>query len=347
MRVKPLDAWEEVGEEAWSQLWAASAKKLLFLSWQWQTNWWDAFGIERRLRLLRVGNDEGGLVGLLPLYEERQGASWTLVGGADVSDYLDLLVLQGREEDVWGALLHHLAADNAALELHSLPAGSPTRSLLPKLAPTHGFAVTVEREERCPVLALPGSWAGYLSSLSGKERHELQRKMRRLERLLPGVTLRCHRAIDRLDDQMTAFFWLHRKSKRGKARFMDERMERFFRRMAHEFAEKGWLCLWLLEVRDVPLAALLCFDDGETVSLYNSGFDPERGELAPGIVLTAYAIREAIAQGRRRFDFMRGEEPYKYAFGAKPEDVMRITLAISNQPSAISANHRTLIGADG
>jgi CelD/BcsL family acetyltransferase involved in cellulose biosynthesis len=334
MRVKPLDAWEEVGEEAWNQLWAASAKKLLFLSWQWQTNWWDAFGGERRLRLLRVGNDAGGLVGVLPLYEEKQGA-WTLVGGADVSDYLDLLVLPGREGEVWGALLHHLASDNAALTLHSVPASSETVSLLPRLGPAHGFSVKVEREERCPVLDLPGSWEGYLSSLNGKERHELQRKMRRFERLLPGVTLRCRRAVDQLDDHMTAFLSLHRKSKRGKARFMDERMERFFRRMTHEFAGKGWLCLWLLEVRDVPLAALLCFDDGETVSLYNSGFDPERGELAPGIVLTAYAIREAIREGRRRFDFMRGEEPYKYAFGAKPEDVMRLTLAMSDQPSVI------------
>src|SRR3990170_4597640 len=137
MKVKPLDAWEEVGEEAWNQLWAASATKLLFLSWQWQTNWWDAFGGGRRLRLLRVGNDDGVLAGLPPLYEEKQGAPWTLVGGADVSDYLDLLVLPGREGEVWGALLHHLASDNATLDLHCVPAGSPTLSLLPKLAPSH------------------------------------------------------------------------------------------------------------------------------------------------------------------------------------------------------------------
>jgi CelD/BcsL family acetyltransferase involved in cellulose biosynthesis len=136
---------------------------------------------------------------------------------------------------------------------------------------------------------------------------------------------------------MTTFFTLHRKSTRPKTQFMDEPMERFFRTMAHEFAEAGWLRLTFLETQGEPFAVLLCFDDGDTVSLYNSGYDPERSALAPGIVLTAYAIGEAIAAGRRRFDFLRGEEPYKYAFGAKPHDVMRIKLAISSQRSAFSS----------
>ncbi|HLC40872.1 MAG TPA: GNAT family N-acetyltransferase [Methylomirabilota bacterium] len=347
MNVKLLESWSEVGEAQWHRLWATSTVKVPFLTWQWMTCWWAAFGEGSQLKLFRVTDDDDALVGLLPLYEDAHDKSLRLVGGVDVSDYLDLVVKRGCEERVWSALLEHLAAGRATLELHCVPAASPTLTVLPGLAERHGFSLAIEREERCPVIDLPNSWDGYLSSLSGKERHELQRKTRRLTRIVPEVNFRAQRTVEKLDDQMTAFSTLHRKSKRRKARFMDDRMERFFRRIAREFASLGWLCLWVLEVRGDPLAALFCFDDGQTVFLYNSGFDPGYAELAPGIVLTAHAIREAIAGGRQRFDLLRGEEPYKLQLGAKPEDVMRITLAVSNQQLAISTNPRSVTEADG
>ena len=334
MNVKLLESWGEVGEAEWNRLWAGSAVKVPFLTWQWMTCWWMAFGGGFQLKLFRVNDDDGALVGLLPLYNG-QGKSLRLVGGVDVSDYLDLVVKRGCEETVWNALVESLAAGRVTLELHCVPATSPTHAVLPRLAGCHGFSPTIEREERCPVLDLPNSWDAYLASLSGKDRHELQRKIRRLTRVLPEVTFRSQRSLEGLDNQMKTFSDLHRKSKRGKAHFMDDRMEQFFLSIAREFASLGWLCLWFLEVRGDPLATLFCFDDGHTISLYNSGFDPGYAELAPGIVLTAHAIREAISCGRRRFDFLRGEEPYKYQFGAKPEDVMRITLTISDQPSVI------------
>jgi len=43
-------------------------------------------------------------------------------------------------------------------------------------------------------------------------------------------------------------------------------------------------------------------------------------------VLIARTIEDAIARGFRRYDFLRGEEPYKYGFGAQPTDVLRIGL---------------------
>jgi len=338
MKVRLLDGWEQVGKSAWDQLWAASSVTGLFLTWQWMTAWWATFGQSAHLRLLGVEDDEGGLVGLLPLFSTGQGEPLSVVGGVEISDYLDLVVLRGHEHAAWSALVQHLAAERARLDLHCLPAGSSTLRVLPELARAAGFSVSVELEERCPIIDLPDSWDTYLDRLTGKARHEILRKRRRLERLLPDITVRVHRTTERLDEQMTAFLALHRKSRRKKTQFMDASMEQFFRTIAREFASVGWLRLWFLEARAEPLAALLCFDDGVTVSLYNSGYDPERSAFAPGIVLTSYAISGAIGEGRRRFDFLRGEEPYKYAFGATPEDVMRITIA----PRAMGEPEREL-----
>jgi CelD/BcsL family acetyltransferase involved in cellulose biosynthesis len=233
----------------------------------------------------------------------------------------------GREEEVWAALLAHCAAHRAEWDLHGIRAASATATVVPALAPAAGLTPTVEREDRCPVLALPKTWDEYLAKLSGKDRHELRRKIRRLERELPGASSRSHATLEGWDEAMTRFLTLHRLSKVGKARFMDERMERFFRSATGRLAAAGWARLWFLEFEGEAVAAFLCLEYAGSVGLYNSGFDPARAVLAPGIVLLAHVIRDAIDRGFPIFDFLRGEEPYKYGFGPAPEDVLNVRVA--------------------
>jgi CelD/BcsL family acetyltransferase involved in cellulose biosynthesis len=325
VKVEILEGLDAVGPTAWQALHASTALRSPFMSWTWQSEWARAFASQARMEIRRVTDDAGHVSGLLPLHEVAPGV-FQLVGGADVSDYLDLLAEAGREEEVWNALLVSRAGGAAVWDLHAVPATSPTVARVPALAAEHGVKVTVTMEERCPILALPESWDAYLAALTGKQRHELGRKIRRLEREVPearAIGLATRAEVEaRFDD----FLVLHRRSRVGKARFMDERMEAFFRRVATALAEQGGLRLWLLDAPGGPLASFLCLEWDGSVGLYNSGFDPERAALSPGVVLIAHIIRDAIARGRRRFDFLRGEERYKYDFGPTPEDVFRVTL---------------------
>ncbi len=325
MKVESLERFDLLDTETWSGLLARAATPVLFLTWQWQSHWWRAFGGGRLLRLLAVSESSGQLRGLLPLYQSSPGI-FGIVGGVQVSDYLDLLAPAGSEEEVWAALLEHRSAEAAVWDLHCLPAASASPTLIPAMAPTYGLAARVVREERCPVLSLPASWDEYLERLSGKHRHELRRKLRRLDRELPGTRVRSHATVEGLQEAMTAFLALHRQSKPGKARFMDERMEEFFRGVAGALVEQGWLRLWFLEHHGAPLAAYLTYEYAGSVGLYNSGFDPAGAALSPGIVLLCHVIRDAIERGFCRFDFLRGEEPYKYAFGPTPEDLFNVVV---------------------
>jgi CelD/BcsL family acetyltransferase involved in cellulose biosynthesis len=72
------------------------------------------------------------------------------------------------------------------------------------------------------------------------------------------------------------------------------------------------------------VASFLCLEYGGSVSLYNSGFDPAHAKLAPGLVLLAHVIGDAITRRIPVFDFLRGEEPYKYAFGPEPRELFRM-----------------------
>ena len=103
-------------------------------------------------------------------------------------------------------------------------------------------------------------------------------------------------------------------------------METFFRRVAALLADADGFRLWLLEAPDGPLASFLTLEWDGTVGLYNSGFRPEAAALSPGLVLLTHIVRDAIERGRRRFDFLRGEERYKYEFGPTPEPVYTVTI---------------------
>jgi CelD/BcsL family acetyltransferase involved in cellulose biosynthesis len=129
-----------------------------------------------------------------------------------------------------------------------------------------------------------------------------------------------------IEARVGEFLDLHRRSRTGKARFMDERMERFFRRVLIAFAEREACRLWFLDTPAGPIAAFVTIEWDGTVGLYNSGFDPERAALSPGVVLLAQVVRDAIARGRRTFDFLRGEERYKYEFEPVAEAVCAVRI---------------------
>ncbi|MDL1883917.1 GNAT family N-acetyltransferase, partial [Anaerolineae bacterium CFX8] len=72
-------------------------------------------------------------------------------------------------------------------------------------------------------------------------------------------------------------------------------------------------------------ATYLNFVYNRHVLVYNSGLLPgEYGHLSPGIVLLAYNIRHAIENNAVVFDFLRGNEVYKYRMGAQDTRVFML-----------------------
>ena len=102
-------------------------------------------------------------------------------------------------------------------------------------------------------------------------------------------------------------------------------MQEFFNEMARTLFARGWLELSFLEVAGVRAAAIMNFVYQNDVLVYNSGYDPiQYGAYSPGIVLFARSIQDAIAAQRQRYDFLRGNEEYKYRFGARDTQVMEL-----------------------
>lgn len=325
----------------WNDLLQRSRFDTIFLTWEWQTTWWQQLGAQRGPLYLLAARQAGRLVGILPFYGIGTGMQQTLnvVGCIEVSDYLDLIVEADQEEAVYEAFLAWLGGVDAPawgmVDLCNQPAPSLAHTRLVEMARAAGFRVEVLQEDVSPAIALPApcdpdapdcqdGWERYLAGLDKKERHEIRRKLRRIEREAPEARLRFVAAGPELPSAMDDFIALHRFSRADKHAFMTGEMQAYFRALAAALAEQGWLQLSFLEVAGQPVATYLCFDYGNKILVYNSGYDPSAvPQLSPGWVLLSQLIQHAIGLGRSHFDFLQGNEDYKYRFGGVDSPVYR------------------------
>jgi len=313
MNSMTLKSFREMQEE-WEHLLSASPVNTLFLTPQWQEVWWETFGDGRGLAGFYLRTTEG-LKAIASLARHEDTISF--VGHTDTFDYNDFMVQPGYELDFYSALLSYLGEQSwNTLELFSLLENSPTLAYLPELARQRGYSVEIQQEDVAPGIALPATWDEYLEGLSKKDRHELRRKFRRLE------TVEDHRWYCLTDPaevqpRLGDFIALMRQSREDKDTYMTPAREQFFRRMAQRTAELGTLRLFFLEIGQKPVATAFCFDYGTSRLLYNSGYDPEYSYYSVSLLLNALALRHAIEEGQRYFDFLRGPEPYKYHLGGQ------------------------------
>ncbi len=315
----------------WDDLLQRSASAPFFMHYSYQHTWWRYLGNDN-LVLIAVRTAAGQLVGLAPLYAQKNEArQWELsfVGCVDVSDYLDILVDRDYVDNVCQVLLDCLADPRRLawdkLYLCSLPQNSLTHNFLVPAAEARGWQVRVSQQDICPVITLPESWDSYLAGLDKKQRHEIRRKTRKIE---SEAQTRLY-VVDSetgLAEAMDDFIALHQKSTQDKQDFWSHSLIQFFKAVAIELARANWLKLYFIEVDGQKAAAMLCFDNNNEFLLYNSGYDPELSALSPGNVLTAYTIEEAIRLGRHRYDFLRGDEVYKFRFGAVAEPVYDVEI---------------------
>jgi len=313
-------------EKAWRELLAACAANHIFLTPQWQRAWWQAFGNGRELLLLSVKRDTE-LIGIVPLM--RQDESISFIGSSDVCDYMDFIARRGQEATVFSQILDYLEPMVwNAIDLRSLLPHSLVLSHFAVLAKQRDYLVEVTKEDVSPQLFLPSSWEKYLSQLERKDRHELRRKLRRFDRV---TSTRFYTIAERehLRQALEGFFELFEISGGDKAGFMTDQRRGFFEAMAHSLAEEGYIRLFFLEMGGTRVASTLCFDYENELYLYNSGYNPEYASFSVGLILKVFCLREGIFEGKKRFDFLRGAESYKYDLGGQDVPIYRCVISRS------------------
>jgi CelD/BcsL family acetyltransferase involved in cellulose biosynthesis len=253
---------------------------------------------------------------LLPLFAA--GRSIRFLGEADLTDYHSPL---GDPDSVRAltAAFFSTAAAGTEIDLDSLPseALAPLRLGLRDA----GIEARAVRHEVAAVLTLPPTFDDWLAAIGKKERHEVRRKRRRFIDELGGFELR--RAAG--PDAVATFATMHRAAAGDKGSFMTTEVEALF----EELHRSGGGVIDVVTGDDgEPVAAAFGFEDADGYYLYNSAYDPAARHASPGIVLLAALIEQAIESGKPVFDFLKGDETYKFRHGAEPRPLYRLTARV-------------------
>ena len=317
-------------EHDWNEL-LRTSDATVFQSFEWQRTWWRHFGERRRGARLHVVTIRDGstLVAVAPLWLETS----RLLGLAPVrrlrwigcgdSDYLHLLVARGREEECVERVAAVLARDAGLFDvavLEDTSDRSRTDLLLGDALSRHGWTVSRVAAQPCPETALLRSWEETIAAFRIHHRREIRRRLRNIERA-HRIELEVVSRPEEVDSAIRELMEMHQQRWERDGywgAFSDPGVMPFHRDVAARLGARGWLFLAFLRVDGHRRAGNYGFSFGDAVLTFQTAVrhDPELTPLSPGRVLHALTMQWAIANGRTRYDFMRGAEPYKYDFDA-------------------------------
>jgi CelD/BcsL family acetyltransferase involved in cellulose biosynthesis len=338
--------------DGWNEL----ARGVPFRRFEWLESWWRAYGkrSDEELCVVAAHDSGGALVGLAPWYLARTvGERYSLrfLGSGEVcSDYLSVLCRPGREGDVTLALAEWLCAattdptaDRPRWELLELGGADEhdlvVRDLLMHLA-AHGNLVHRRSRASCWRVNLPSDWNGYLAMLSKSHR----KQVRRLERkFFDTGRARLHvvETEHELQYGLEALVCLHQRRWESLGRrgcFSSTRFTNFYAESAARLLRSGNLRLVWLDVDGRTVAAEYQVLGNGVVYAYQSGIEPEALEHEPGRLITLATMRLAIDEGRRAFDFLRGDESYKAHWRAYPRPAQEIRVVADTAGARLRHN---------
>jgi CelD/BcsL family acetyltransferase involved in cellulose biosynthesis len=325
--------FSEFDPNEWNALLIESVTDVPFLRYEYQRIWWQHRGggewKDAELVLI-AARENGKLIGVAPLFLAQYDSRPALLlnGSIEISDYLDVIVRKDDHARFLSGLLDFLASnlpDNwSALDWYNLPDDSPTLAALQAEASKRGWDHREEVYRPTPRIALNGSFEDYLARLEKKQRHEIRRKMRRATESGRARFYVVEKDAD-IEPEMESFLHLMIQDP-NKALFLKDMMRDQMSDAIRAMHAGGYLWLGFLEVDGVKAAASLNFDYNNKLWGYNSGVSRDHMEFSPGWVLLGHTVQWCCENGRSEFDFMRGDEEYKYRFGGVNKYVMRVTL---------------------
>ncbi len=340
MKFSVFTSFDEIAHQAqqWNDLVHLSASDVPFLRFEYLQTWWQTRGggewqPEESQLMIIIASEADAWVGIAPFFSARnaQGQVALLpIGCVEVSDYLDVICAPAQLDAFVDQLLSFLASLPQqvwqVLDFYNLLDDSATLAALQKAAQQNGLSYQQTVLQPAPLVQLPGDWEAYLASLDKKQRHEIRRKIRRAEEA--GIAQAWYVVQDatQLQDEVAVFINLMAQDAEKQA-FLTPIMRQYLQACAQTAFANGWLHLAFLTLGGEKAAGYLSFLYNQRLWVYNSCWDGRFAQYSPGWVLLACLLQWANEHQLEAFDFMRGDESYKYRFGAADRHVLRAVIS--------------------
>jgi len=320
VRLVTTDAEFDALEGEWNRL-LERANTTIYQTYEWQRTWWKYLATKQdRLHIVLFQYDDA-LVGIAPLYSRRFfGVTHLQMIGHGLSDYCDFLVQTGFEQMVYDAFALHLRASSRAwdvLDIEDVNETSPLLKQLPGTMENHEIRSFLYQGNVCPWIPLPATAETLMESMGTSTAANFRRKLKCLNQNFSVETSVIQNESDDIEHGIDEFSRIHGerwKSLGHPSAFDDPAFRAFHVEFSRKFARRGWLRLRFLHVDGVARAVNFEFHYDKRIYMYHSNaHGPENVmKCSPGIVSRKLTIEQGILEGMKFFDFLRGDESYKY-----------------------------------
>ena len=291
----------------------------------WLRTWYQCFADTFSADILLVSEGEK-ILGIAPL--QIQGTTASFLGSESVCDYQDMIVAKENGDSFCAALLNFLHSKGIKkLQLGALLPASNTMQFLPEVCKSMGCLCEVELAGNSSEILLPSTWDEYLLQLDKKQRHEVRRKVKRLQEV-GEVTYSVEDKVQVLERELPLFFTMFAESRADKDQFLTATMKRYFESLMRGLAENGMARLGILRVNAQPLGVTFGFEYANTFYLYNNGYSVEHRKLSPGVLSKVFNIQYCLNQKLAHFNFLKGDEVYKKRLGATFHPLYRLVISL-------------------
>lgn len=320
----------------------------------WLAGWWRHYAEGELFVLAAYDEATDELIGLAPWRMEtgaRLGRVIRWLGDGEVcTDHLTLLTAEGAAPRVSAAIADFLSdefLDWDLLQLDDTDAADPRLAALVDALTERDCRLQARDAGACWSIELPADWEEFLARQSKSHRKQLRRAERRV---LESDT--CHwrpvETAEQLQEAWPLFIDLHQRRRQSLGEpgcFASARFEAFHRELSTRLLERGQLRMSWVEMEDQGVAAELHFASDDAVLAYQGGVDPDRLEDEPGRLSNIATIKAAIEEGASRFDFLRGDEPYKAHWRAEPQATVHLRFVPPRRKAQLIAGADLLVGA--
>lgn len=353
----------------WAEQWRDLSRGVPFLGYEWCSNWWKVYGegsghrtTPRDLYVVSVHDDDGGLIAVAPWFVEQsasQGRVMRFLGSGEVcSDYLSILCQPEREQDVARLLADYICHDRPSLndwlegedvprwdllQLEGVDAKDQVVNQFATAMKQRGKTVEQSIEHSCWRLPLRESWDAIVRCAPKSQRKHLRRANEKLKdtNLFRVCSVESPENFERGFEILTSLHQARWQERGLTGCFASEAFLNFHHDVAAELLEQGKLRLFWIEYQGQPIASEYQLLGDDVVYLYQGGLDPQFLALEPGRLAIVAGVHWAMKHGYQAIDFLRGDEPYKARWGARPRAAMEVRI-VNDHTTAQLRHHAWL-----
>jgi CelD/BcsL family acetyltransferase involved in cellulose biosynthesis len=325
LRIQTYRSFEEA--EFLRPAWDLLARDNFMLSWAWLSTWWRELGSQahesRSLILVSLTDEGGELFGIAPLYRSRQlsGRSLRFLGdGEACSDYIRVLSRDDYESPVYVELARWIADREFTrrfgmvdwMEVEGYVHGNRGWIAFWNELARNGWSRHDRECEGSWVAELDGDQQDFYQGIPKHTKRKYKKALQRLESGAVGHTVITDPAeLEREWPEFVRLHQLRRTSLNQPGCFADPHFALFLHDATMHLALDGRVHLSKVTCNGESIAYLLLFESTGRLAMYQSGLHPEYEPMEPGHLVNTMTLRYAIDQGFTKYDFLRGDEPYK------------------------------------